>query len=221
VATSHHESPSSRLTRRGEATRARILQAAAELMHRNGVGSTSMDEVTRSSGTSKSQLYRHFPDKGALVEGVIELQADRVLTAQERQLATLRSLDDLENWRDALLEGKASEDGAFGCRLGSLASELSDIDDRARTSLATHFRRWQSLLADGLQSLKDAGALRHDADPQALATAVMAALQGGYLLAQVSRDVRPMEAGLTMALDHVRTFAVAAPPLHGRAHRSR
>jgi hypothetical protein len=37
----------------------------------------------------------------------------------------------------------------------------------------------------------------------------MAALQGGYLLAQTARDVRPMEVALDMALDHVRTLLVS------------
>ena len=36
----------------------------------------------------------------------------------------------------------------------------------------------------------------------------MAALQGGYLLAQTTRDVTPMEIALDMALDQVRTYAV-------------
>ena len=60
-----------RLTARGSATRERILQAAADLMRANGVAATTLDEVRVASGTSKSQLYRHFPDKDALVHAVI------------------------------------------------------------------------------------------------------------------------------------------------------
>ena len=51
------------------------------------------------------------------------------------------------------------------------------------------------------------GVLRADADPDVLATGLMAALQGGYLLAQTNRDVEPMELALNMAISHVRTFA--------------
>jgi hypothetical protein len=39
-----------------------------------------------------------------------------------------------------------------------------------------------------------------------LTTGVIAALQGGYLLAQTARDTKPMEIALDMALAHVRTF---------------
>ena len=41
---------------------------------------------------------------------------------------------------------------------------------------------------------------------QLLAVGVMAALQGGYLLAQTAHDSRPMEVALDMAINHVRSF---------------
>jgi TetR/AcrR family transcriptional regulator, transcriptional repressor for nem operon len=54
--------------------------------------------------------------------------------------------------------------------------------------------------------MQDSGKLRPDADADTLATGLIAALQGGYLLAQTARHVRPMEIALDMALDHVRSL---------------
>jgi hypothetical protein len=87
-----------------------------------------------------------------------------------------------------------------------MATEVSDHDDEARETLAATFQRWQQLLADGLRRMQDSGKLSPDADADTLATGLIAALQGGYLLAQTARDVRPMEVALDMALDHVRTL---------------
>ncbi|MER7742508.1 helix-turn-helix domain-containing protein, partial [Streptomyces sp. NPDC096538] len=56
-----------RLTERGRATRERILRAAADMMYVRGVALTTLDDVRAASGTSKSQLYRHYPDKDALM----------------------------------------------------------------------------------------------------------------------------------------------------------
>ncbi|WP_207755562.1 hypothetical protein [Nonomuraea cypriaca] len=50
--------------------------------------------------------------------------------------------------------------------------------------------------------------LRKDTDSGRLATGLMAALQGGYLLAQTAHDTGPMRIGLDMAIDHVRSYAV-------------
>jgi TetR/AcrR family transcriptional regulator, transcriptional repressor for nem operon len=57
--------------------------------------------------------------------------------------------------------------------------------------------------------MKDNGSLQPGADPDALATGLMAALQGGYLLAQTVRDTKPMEVALDMALAHIKTYLVS------------
>ena len=73
--------------------------------------------------------------------------------------------------------------------------------------MAAHFATWQSLLAAGIARMRVNGTLRPEADPDALAAGSMAALQGGYLLAQTARDVEPMRTALDMAIAHVRSFA--------------
>jgi AcrR family transcriptional regulator len=195
-----------RRTARGEATRARILRAAVDLMTVKGVAATTLDDVRAASSTSKSQLYNHYPDKDALVQDVIEYQAEDVLTGQGEQLRRLNSIRGLERWRDALIQRSALRNGAYGCRLGSLASELSDQNERARSALAGHFETWRDLIADGLRRMRDSGRLRSDADPERLAIGLMGALQGGYLLAQTEHDVTPMRIALDMAIDHIRSY---------------
>ena len=196
-----------RLTRRGLATRDRIVCAAATLMYSKGVNATTLDAVRAASGTSKSQLYRHFVDKESLVQEVISLQAHEVLARQRQRLERLDSLRGLELWRDDIVRRNAFRNGACGCELGSLAGELADQDEAARASLNDHFTTWQGLLTAGLARMIHKGVLRPDADPEVLATGLMAALQGGYLLAQTARDVAPMKVALDMALAHVTSFA--------------
>lgn len=196
-----------RLTARGEATRARILDAADELMYEKGVAQTTLADVRAESGTSKSQLYQHFVDKDALVREVISQRAARLLEGQQRRLQRLDSIRGLELWRDAVVERNALRNGANGCELGSLALELADQDEEARQALARHFATWQGLLAQGIDKMRENGTLRQDADPNTLAAGLMAALQGGYLLAQTARDVEPMRIALDMAISHVRTLA--------------
>lgn len=98
--------------------------------------------------------------------------------------------------------------GAYGCPLGALAAELADTDEEARRDVERYFAAWQGLLSGGLEQMRIKGILRADADPDALATGLLAALQGGYLLAQTTRDVRLMKVALDMAIGHVRSFAV-------------
>jgi TetR/AcrR family transcriptional repressor of nem operon len=195
-----------RLTARGTATRRRIVEAAAELMYAKGVSSTTLDEVRAASGTSKSQLYNHFADKEQLVRAVISLRAQEILERESAALQRLRSFNGLVRWRDALVQRNALKKGAYGCALGSIAGEVSDQDEVARVALAETFEKWEELIEAGLRRMQDSGTLTAGADPKKLAIGLMAALQGGYLLAQTAHDVTPMEIALDMALDQVRTF---------------
>jgi AcrR family transcriptional regulator len=175
-------------------------------MYVQGVGATTLDDVMRASGTSKSQFYRYFPDKQALVRDVIALQAGNVLSRQDEQLRQLGSVRDLELWRDAIAQDNALYSGAYGCRLGSLANEVADQDDTARVALARHFQTWESLLEAGLSRMVKSGLLRQDADPGSLAITLIAALQGGYLLAQTAHDSEPMRIALDTVIDHIRSY---------------
>jgi TetR/AcrR family transcriptional repressor of nem operon len=198
-----------RLTSRGVATRNRIVQAAAELMHVRGVAATTIDEVLASSATSKSQFYQHFDDKTDLVYDVISVRADEILSWQRLRLEKVDSFRGLNHWRDAMVQRCALRRGLWGCELGSLAAELSDSDDKARESLAAHFAEWRSLLAAALERMRDTGALRSDVDAPMLATGLLAAVEGGYLLSQTAHDPRLMQTALDTSIAYIRSFQPA------------
>ncbi|ULE34626.1 TetR/AcrR family transcriptional regulator [Mycobacterium sp. IDR2000157661] len=202
--------PRPRLTSRGAATRNRIILAAAELMHAQGVAATTIDDVLAAGAASKSQFYQHFDDKAELVYEVITQRADEVLSWQRLRLEKVDSFKGLYQWRDAMVQRCALRRGLWGCELGSLAAELSDTDDRARSALSVHFTEWRELLAAALGRMRDGGVLRSDVDIRPLATGLLAAVEGGYLLSQTGRDPRLMQAALDMAIGHVASFAVAA-----------
>ena len=193
------------LTARGAATRDRIVHAAADLMYVKGVHATTLDDVRGATGTSKSQLYRHFPDKDTLVHAVIALRGQQVIERETQRLGRFNSFSGLVRWRNALIQANALQNGAYGCALGSMASELSDEDEQARTLLADLFKTWEGLIAAGLERMQVKGALKPDADPEQLATGLMAAVQGGYLLANTAHDVRPMELAIDMALEYLKS----------------
>ncbi len=196
-----------RWTAKGRATRGRIVQAAAELMYERGVATTSTEDVLRAAAVSNSQLYHYFADKDDLVRAVVAHQIQGVLTGQLALLAGLDSFTGLRSWRDAIVAFVAARDGRGGCPMGSLASELADANEPARDALVQGFAQWETAIRDGLEAMRRRGELRPDADPETLALATLAALQGGLLLAQARRETTVLAAALDAALDHIRTFA--------------
>jgi AcrR family transcriptional regulator len=192
-----------RLTRKGVATRARIVAAAAGLIFERGVAGTSTEDVRAAAGVSSSQLYHYFTDKRALVRAVIEHQTEQVLGFQQPLLGRLDDVDALRAWRDAIVSLQRQRQCAGGCPIGSLGSELSDLDQDARADLAVGFRRWEAAIRDGLRAMQERGTLRADTDVEELALAVLAALEGGLLLTKIRRDTVALEAALDTMIAHV------------------
>ncbi len=207
VSDNANETANRRLTARGAQTRTKILTVAADLMYVQGVNNTTLDDVVAASAISKSQLYHYFQDKGELVRGVIDTVGQRVIDREQASLGRISSLGALRRWGTALVRANSPQHGAYGCALGSLANEVADQDTVARETLAMLFEAWRTLLSQALKRCADDGVFKPDAEPEALAAGLLAALQGGYLLAQTAHDVSPMRVALDMAFAHIESFA--------------
>jgi TetR/AcrR family transcriptional regulator, transcriptional repressor for nem operon len=186
------------VTERGRRARASIIDAAATLMYQKGVSTTSLDDVLAAAGSGKSQLYHYFDGKADLVAAVIERQLELVLASQPR-LAHIESWDGIDAWVADILTAHSAPGGPFSCPLGTMAAELKN-DETFRPLLDDAFRRWEAPLARGLQTIQDRGQLVADADPPRLASALIAALQGGMLLARVRGDIAPLRDTLEGAI---------------------
>ncbi|MFZ0904580.1 MAG: TetR/AcrR family transcriptional regulator [Mycobacterium sp.] len=205
------------VTERGRRARASIIDAAATLMYQKGVSMTSLDDVLAAAGSGKSQLYHYFDSKADLVAAVIERQLELVL-ARQPTLAHIESWDGIDAWVSEILTAHSAPGGPFACPLGTMAAELKN-DPTFRPLLDNAFRRWEAPLARGLQTIQDRGELVADADPNRLASTVIAALQGGMLLARVRGDIAPLRDTLEGAIEQLRHWR-ATPSGRRRATRT-
>ena len=197
------------LTQKGQATRARILEHAAALIYANGVHATNNEQLRRAAGVSGSQLNHYFPTKESLVLAVIEWQADRVLgLLREERFASFDSIEGFRRWADFYVGYERSY--REGCSLGSLASEIIKTDLDVHDELANAFDQWRNIFCNGIEEMQRSGRITGQADAGQLANLVLAAFQGGMLLAQVSRDLAPLRDALEAAIDHLETFATSS-----------
>ncbi len=194
-------------TEKGLATRSRIISAAAELVFAQGVARTAIEDVQQRAGVSASQMYHYFTDKNDLIRAVIAHQTDGILAAQRPVLDELDSFAAFEQWRDLLIDLQEKRHCVGGCPIGSIAAEIADHEPHARADLAASFERWESPIRIGLARMRARGDLRPDTDTDALALALLAALQGGLLLTQTRRNTAPLRAGLDTVLAQIRTYA--------------
>lgn len=198
------------LTQKGTATRDRIVAAAAKLIHERGVAGTTIDDVRDAASVSSSQFYHYFQDKMALVREVIAFQTEAVLASQGEFLGRLDNMKALHRWRDLLVRIQRELRCEGGCPLGSLSNEIAEVSPEFRLDLNRAFMRWEDGIGSGLRAMHERGELRKDADPDRLATALLAAVQGGFLLTQARRNSKPLEAAVDAMLDHIESLVVSS-----------
>lgn len=186
-----------KLTPKGARVRARIIEAAAVLIHERGVAGTTLEDVKAAAEVSGSQMYHYFPDKNELVQAVIDYQADAIVN---RNRDALGSENGVEAWRKMVMAAAKRTKAKGGCGLGSLVGQLAESDPEARALIAAGFDQWTAAIADGLRSLHADGKLPSGIDPDDLATTLLATLEGGLLLSQVHQSVRPIETAINTLL---------------------
>src|ERR1700742_4420005 len=172
-----------RLTAKGQATRDRILQVAAELILREGLSALNMDALRRGASVSGSQLAHYFADKQALIRAIVGRQIHVVLDFHRQpKLGALNTFDDFERWIDLNMR--------YLRRIGydktptyhALTGQLAKSDDATRQTLADGYERWIELLEQSFQRMKDRGILVTKAQPRQLALVVVAGHQGAATL---------------------------------------
>jgi AcrR family transcriptional regulator len=94
--------------------RASILRAARPIMLRDGLGGTTLDRVSAEGGIAKMTLYRHFPSKEALFEGLVTATCEYMREGLENapsadvdQPTANRLADELRAFTSALIEPDA------------------------------------------------------------------------------------------------------------------
>ena len=192
-------------TGRGRASRERIVERAAELFAERGVAGTSLDDVLAAAGAGKSQLYHYFSGRDDLVAAAVGLRCTQVLAGLTQALGSVASLAELEQALNGFAAG-FEQMGMPGCPIGSLAADVAESNEGARQQAAAAFDAWERLFADALERMRQQGELRADASPAALATALLASLEGGMVLSQTRKDAASLHVAVDAGLGQVRTY---------------
>lgn len=156
-------------------SRERLLAAAQELFAEQGVAATTPRQVLQRSAVGQGSLYHHFPTKRDLAQAAVARTARQQLEAAQQVLtgdgtATERISAYLLRERDAV----------SGCRVGRLTADpLVMSEQELQRPVAEYFTSLTALVGEVLQ---EAGLPPDRA--QDLGAAVVAVVQGGYVLAR-------------------------------------
>ncbi len=192
---------------RGAQTKVRILQAAADLFHKQGCRATSPDQIIEASGTGKGQFYHYFKNKEGLVHEVLQSHLEAIKTATGHLNYQIESWQDLEQWFRAQIALQKSFKMTRGCPLGTIANEVTVNDELIRQDLSHIFEVIKNKLATFFIKEKAKGRLAREANEDRLADFCIATIQGAMLMGKIERNSQRVESSVREALTHLKSYA--------------
>src|SRR5216683_6662521 len=166
----------------GAETRLKIIHAAADLFHKQGVGATSPDDIIEASGTGKGQFYHYFKNKEGLVHEVLQHHLEAIKTGASPVHYEIESWLDLEKWFQAHVELQKAFRMTRGCPFGTIGNEVTENDELIRQDLNLIFELIRARLAAFFIKEQAHGRLAQHANAESLADFCIATVQGAMLM---------------------------------------
>ena len=169
-------------------SRQRMIETAAVVMRERGVEATSFSEVLARSGAPRGSIYHHFPGgKAQLIEEATRYGGEFTAAGLTAALANDDPVAAVRAFSVSWLRILRKTDFAGGCPVVAASLE-GDRAPGARDAAAEAFARWEDLIAAALESHLDSAERA-----RALATMVIASIEGGIVLSRAARDTGPLE----------------------------
>jgi len=171
---------------KGDRTREKIIEQAAELFNCQGYFGASMSDIMRVTGLNKGGIYNHFESKQDLaVESFdyainligrrMTLAVENATNAADKLLAVISVIENLGE--DKPIPG--------GCPLLNTAVESDDahpvLRERARLAMTRWRNRIRRITNDGIK----AGEIKSSVDGDVLGTILIATLEGAVMMSKL------------------------------------
>ncbi|MGO4445746.1 TetR/AcrR family transcriptional regulator [Mycobacterium sp. 2YAF39] len=187
-------------------TKEAILTAAVELMRHKGYAEVGMKDIAQASGAPIGSLYHHF--RG----GKVQIAREALVSAGAAYALLIPSIvgayDDLGEAIEGVFVQAAEDMATTGfanmCPVASVAAEVADTVEVLRETTAAVFSSW---IDGGAAYFAARGLVQSQAREVTLA--LIAALEGAFVLARTLRDAEPLLAAGRVLAPQYRGVALA------------
>ncbi len=163
-----------------------------------------MADLLSHAEVNSGSFYHFFESKEALLRAVLEtylgalkpMIVDPAFARSEEPVARIFAI--LEGYRERILQTECR----YGCPLGRLALEIDPENRPAHHLIAENFQGWIGAVRECVEQLK--GRLPRRTDLEALATYVLAVMEGGVMLSRSYGSVEPFDRSIAQLREHFR-----------------
>jgi TetR/AcrR family transcriptional regulator, transcriptional repressor for nem operon len=188
---------------KGEQTKERILERAAQLFNQQGYFGSSLSDIMHETGLEKGGIYNHFASKEQLAleafDYAIGLLRQRMRLALAGKINAIDRLLAIVDYFQSIIDDPPV---AGGCPILNTAIEADDaqpaLRDRARREMDSLRSTIQRIISKGIERQE----IRPGVDPDMCATIFIATLEGSVMLSKLYQD--PVH--ISRAAEHVKGY---------------
>lgn len=189
---------------KGSETKQKMINAALELFHAQGVNATSIDQVLEKSGTGKSQFSHYFGNKDGLIRAVLDFLVMVIKSGEAPTGYEIKTWKDMENWFQNYINFQKSVNNQLSCPIGTIGNDLKVDQELLRQEIRIFLEWSRGKISRFFAERKAAGDLPTKANPDSLADMCISIMQGGMLLSKMKRDTDMFENAAVEAINYLK-----------------
>lgn len=169
--------------------RDRLITTMQDLLTRQGLARTGLNQLVAISGSPKGSIYHYFP------EGKNQIAAEALMRSGEEAAAAtdeafgihktpLMALRAVIDWLEETLK---SSDYRYGCPIATTTLEAASESPQIQQACAAAYDTWLTSIRNGLSA-----ATEHPIQTDRIAHVALASIEGALILSRAQRSTTPL-----------------------------
>ena len=170
-----------------------LIETMADVFNKKGFSGTSISDVEHITGLSRGAVYSHFANKEEMALAVFDYNFAKVCGLVAQRLKAAYSFYEKVMVFVHVYQTLGS-DSVFtgGSPIFNTASEADDTNILLKEKAFRAIMKKERTLADLIRMGMQTGEFRKGIDPEAMATSIISALEGGLMAARLTNDLNRM-----------------------------
>lgn len=185
---------------KGEATRQRIIAAAASIINQRGYKGCSLQDIMEATGLEKGGIYRHFESKEELAAEAFDFAWANTFALRTHDLDSI--LDPIDRLKQHIARVGTRSNIPGGCPLLNTAIDSDHGNPVLRDRVRKALRGWQAMLHGILEEGVAQGTMNPNLNIEEAANHIIASLEGGMVISRLERT----DAALSSARQHLENY---------------